>query len=185
MLVNYTFLTSETSMNEPNVYAGRQEQIEQGISNIPLGDQEPAEFDDWDQPITTPLVAETLQFHSVPVRGEQEWEYGLHRVLEEMTEEGLLILWDRRLQIEICRHDGRLAWAFPLNQQSWVKDLKGYIQVKPSTQVMLWIADSAEYTDLYEKLLRHQIGHVLWSLQHSAWCNECYRATREWKKWSK
>jgi hypothetical protein len=119
------------------------------------------------------------------VRGEQEWEYGLHRVLEEMTEEGLLILWDRRLQIEICRHDGRLAWAFPLNQQSWVKDLKGYIQVKPSTQVMLWIADSAEYTDLYEKLLRHQIGHVLWSLQHSAWCNECYRATREWKKWSK
>ena len=72
-------------MNEPNVYAGRQEQIEQGISNIPLGDQEPAEFDDWDEPITTPLVAETLSFLGVPVRGEQEWEYGLHRVLEEMT----------------------------------------------------------------------------------------------------
>jgi hypothetical protein len=113
------------------------------------------------------MVTETLLFHGVPVRGEQEWEYGLHRVLEEMTEEGLLILWDRRLQIEICRHDGRLVWAFPLHQQSWVKDLKGYIQIKPTTQVMLWISDRAEYTDLYEKLLKHSLGHVLWSLQRS------------------
>jgi hypothetical protein len=53
-LENYTFLTSETSMNEPNVYAGRQEQIMQGFSNDALGGQEAAEFDDWDEPITTP-----------------------------------------------------------------------------------------------------------------------------------
>ena len=140
----------------------------EGFSNNPPGDQKSTEFDDWlDEPITTPMVTETLLFHGVPVRGEQEWEYGLHRVLEEMTEEGLLILWDRRLQIEICRHDGRVVWAFPLHQQSWVKDLKGYIQIKPTTQVMLWISDRAEYTDLYEKLLKHSLGHVLWSLQRS------------------
>ena len=172
-------------MNEPNVYAGRKEQIMEGFSNNPPGDQKSTEFDDWlDEPITTPMVTETLLFHGVPVRGEQEWEYGLHRVLEEMTEEGLLILWDRRLQIEICRHDGRLVWAFPLHQQSWVKDLKGYIQIKPTTQVMLWISDRAEYTDLYEKLLKHSLGHVLWSLQRSTWSSRCYQATREWEKWS-
>ena len=34
-LENYTFLTPGTSMNEPNVYAGRKWQIGEGISNNP------------------------------------------------------------------------------------------------------------------------------------------------------
>jgi hypothetical protein len=38
-LENYTFLTPDTSVREPNVYAGRQEQGLEGYSNIPPGDQ--------------------------------------------------------------------------------------------------------------------------------------------------
>ncbi len=149
-------------------------------------DQGTTNFGDWlDEPMTTPLVAETLSWLGVHMRGEQEWEYGLHRVLEEMKPEALFILWDRRLQIEIRNHDCRLVWAyFPIHRHKW---LKKYVDVRPSTQVLLMIsADRVEErpTEMYEKLLRHQLGHILRALQNT-WPNECYHATREWKKWSK
>jgi len=154
--------------------------------NDPPGDQEPAEFEDWwNQPITTPMVAETVKWLGMQVRGEEEWEDGLYRVLEELTDEGLLNLWDRRLQIEIRNYDCSLVWAFPLNQQAWIAD---YFQIKPTTQIMLLIsADRVEQRPaaLYQRLLKHQFGHILWALRNSKWCNECYKATREWKKSSR
>ncbi len=139
----------------------------------------------WDQPITTPMVAKTLSWLGVQVLGEHEWEDGLYRVLEELTEESLFNLRDRRLQIEIRDYDCRLVWAFPLCRQAWIAD---YFHIKPSTQILLMIsAERVEHrpTEMYQKLLRHQIGHVLWALRNSRWCDECYRATREWKRWSK
>jgi hypothetical protein len=158
----------------------------EGFSNTPLGDQNPTEIEDWwDQPITTPMVAETLSWLGVQVLGENEWEDGLHRVLEELTDEGLLNLWDRRLQIEIRDYDCSLVWAFPLHQQAWIAD---YFPIKPQTQMMLMIsADRVEQrpTPLYQRLLRHQLGHILWALRNSKWCDECYRASREWQKWCK
>jgi hypothetical protein len=187
-LENYTFLTSETSMNEPNSYAGRTEQVGEGISNNTLEDQKPAEFEDdfLDRPISTRLVTETLSWLGVQILGEQEWEYGLCSVLEEMKQEGLLILWDRRLQIEIRPHDCRLVWAYlPMHQHTWLAE---FVDLKPSTQVLLSISASRvedRPTALYEKLLRHQIGHVLRYLQNPTRPNECYHASREWTKWSK
>jgi hypothetical protein len=157
-----------------------------GLPNTPPGDQKPDDCEDWwDQPITTPMVAATLSILGVQVLGEQEWEDGLCRVLEEMTEEGLLSLQDRRVQIEIRDYDCSLVWAFPLHQQGWIAD---YFQIKPKTQIMLMIsADRVEQrpTALYQRLLRHQLGHIVWALRNSKWCDECYRASREWRKWSK
>lgn len=136
------------------------------------------------QPITTPMVAEMLSWLGMQVLGEQEWEHGLYRVLQEMTEEGLLILWDRRLQIEIRDYDCRLVWAYT-HQDSWIAK---YIDLMPTTQVLLVISATKverRPTALYEKLLRHQLGHVLRYLQQPKHPNQCYHATREWKKWSK
>ena len=151
-----------------------------------IGDQDRIQMEDWsDLPITSPMVAKTLSWLGVQVLGEHEWEDGLYRVLEELTEEGLFDFCDRRLQIEIRDYDCRLVWAFPLCRQAWIAD---YFQIKPATQVMLMIsAERVEHrpTKLYQKLLRHQIGHILWALQNSKWCDDCYQATREWKKLSK
>lgn len=55
------------------------------------------------------MVTETLSWLGVQILGEQEWECGLCGVLDEMKQEGLLILWDRRLQIELRDHDCRLV----------------------------------------------------------------------------
>jgi hypothetical protein len=155
------------------------------VNNRPDRETTGIEDDFLDRPISTPMVAETLSWLGVKIRAEQEWESGLCSVLDEMKPEGLLILWDRRFQIEIRDHDCRLAWAyFPIHRHTW---LKKYIDLRPSTQVLLMIsADRVEErpTDMYEKLLRHQLGHVLRALQN-IWPNECYHATREWKKWSK
>ena len=149
--------------------------------------QEETEFEDdfLDRPVSTPMVAETLSWLGVKILGEQEWEHGLCSVLDEMKPEGLLTLWDRRLQIEIRDHDCRLVWAyFPMHRHAW---LTKYVDLKPATQIVLSISTSrveGRPTKLYEKLLRHQLGHVLCALQ-DMWPNECYRATREWRKWSK
>jgi hypothetical protein len=150
------------------------------------GDQDRNEIEcGLDQPVTSPMVADTVSWLGVQVLGEHEWEDGFYRVLEELTEEGLFNLRDRRLQVEIRDFDCSLVWAFPLHRHYWITD---YFQIKPTTQILLMIsAERVERrpTALYQKLLRHQIGHVLWALRNSRWCDECYRATREWKRWSK
>lgn len=149
--------------------------------------QEPNEFEDdfLDRPISTPMVAETLTWLGVQIRGEEEWEDGLCSVLDEMKPEGLLILWDRRFQIDIRPHDCRLVWAYsPMHKHEWLAE---YIDLKPTTQALLTISATKvedRPTKLFHKKLRHQIGHVLRYLQHPTWPNECYHATREWKKWS-
>jgi len=116
-------------------------------------------------PVISPMVDETLSWLEVQIRGEEEWEDGLRKVLDEMKPEGLLILWDRRFQIDIRPYDCRLVWAYT-HRDSWIAE---YIDLKPTTQVLLVISATKvedRPTKLFEKLLRHQIGHVLRYLQH-------------------
>jgi hypothetical protein len=147
------------------------------------------DFDDAfvDRLVISPLVDQTISFLGIQnqILGQEQVEEGLRSVFQEIKEEGLLILWDRRLQIEIRDHDCKLVWAYcPIYQHKWIAE---YVDLRLTTQVLLVIsATRAEYrtTALFEKILRHQIGHVLRYLQHPTWPNECHHATREWKKWS-
>jgi hypothetical protein len=156
----------------------------QVLSNMPTGDQLPAEFG---ERRVRPIVDDLLSWLGVRILNEEEWEDGLRSTLEEMTDEALFILFDRRLQIEIRPHDCcRAVWAYlPMHRHMWLAD---YIDLKATTQVLLMISATLvedRPAKLFEKLLRHQIGHVLRYLQHPTWPNECYHATREWKRWSK
>jgi hypothetical protein len=134
----------------------------------------------------SPLVKETLSFLGVQIRGEQEWEDGLCRILDEMEEEGLLILRDPRSRIVITDADVRIVWAyFPIHRRRWI--IK-FIPVSPETRVLIVISSVAverEPTAVFEKELRHHFGHTLLYLQHPKWRNECEDANRAWKKFSK
>jgi hypothetical protein len=160
------------------------EDFEEAFLHSSPGDQELTDFGDC--LMVRPIVDELLSWLGVQVLQEQEWEDGLRAVLEEMTDEGLLTLYDRRLQIEIRDHDCSLVTAyFPMYRHEWLAE---FIVLKPTTQILLVISATRvedRPTALFKKLLRHQIGHGLRYLQHPTWPNECYHATREWKKWSK
>ena len=177
---NNTLLTPSTSLNETNVHAGQNDEIGEGFSNTPVWGPLP---DDFGVRRVRPIVDDLLSWLGVQIRNEEEWEDGLRATLDELTDEGLLHFWDRRLQIEIRDYDCSLVWAFPLNQQAWIAD---YFQIKPQTQIMLMIsAERVEQrpTALYQRLLRHSLGHILWALRNSTWCYECHRSAREFSKW--
>jgi hypothetical protein len=161
----------------------KKEDLEDVLLHSP-GDQGLTDFGD--RLMVRHLVDDLLLRLGVHVLPENECEEGLIAVLQEMTDEGLLNLYDRRLQIEIRDHDCSLVWAyFPMHRHEWLGE---YILLKPTTQILLVISATRvenRPTALFKKILRHQIGHVLWYLQHPTWPNKCYHATREWKKWSK
>jgi hypothetical protein len=153
--------------------------FESVLSHSP-GDQGATAFDNC--LVVRTLVDNLLSRLGVHVLPENEWEEGLIAVLHEMTDEGLLALYDCRLQIEIRDHDCAIVWAyFPVHRHEW---LARFVDLKPATQVLLVISASRvedRPTSLFKKKLRHQIGHVLRYLQNPTRPNECYNATRKWK----
>ena len=161
------------------------------FSNKAPEDHEPTDFrkafeDEFGgRRVVRPIVDHLLSWLGVQLPDEDAWEDGLRGTLDEMTDEGLLILYDRRLQIEIRDHDCSLALAyFPIHRHRW---LAAYVDLKPTTQVLLVISATRvenRSTAAFQKKLRRQIGHVLRYLQHPTWPNKCYHAAKEWKKWS-
>lgn len=79
---NYTFLTPNDEKSSINVDAGREGQDLGRFSNA---FQRPP---NWEDLKISPNVYDTLRWLGVNVLHEQEWEFGLYSVLEEMTPGG-------------------------------------------------------------------------------------------------
>jgi len=137
-----------------------------------------------------PMILEALRFLGIHTDDRLFpcfiWSEGLCKVLAELRPEGLRILRDRRLQIEVRYHDCDIVRAyFPMHRRRWIAK---YVNVRPTTRVLLVISEEAadkDMDELLERELRIHLGHTLIYLQNARWPNECADAEREWKKWSK